>query len=128
MEGKKEKECVGGREEKREIGQQEQEVGGEFQLRRQKERERKREVVSRPSPPQPSDSVMRRAWLLVATHRATVTRGALLLPACLPPTPHPITASTFPPTTLLLTGSTYYLTHTYTSHSVSLHTHRQTAD
>lgn len=26
----------------------------------------------------------RRAWLLVATHRATVTRGALLLPACLP--------------------------------------------
>lgn len=42
--------------------------------------------------------------------------------ACLPPTPHPITASTFPPTTLLLTDSTYYLTHTHTPHSVSLHT------
>lgn len=42
--------------------------------------------------------------------------------ACLPPTPHPVTASTFPPTTLLLTGFTYYLTHTRTSHSVSLHT------
>lgn len=32
------------------------------------------------------------------------------LPACLPPTLHPITASTFPPTTLLLKGSAYYLT------------------
>lgn len=42
--------------------------------------------------------------------------------ACLPPTLHPVTASTFPPTTLLLTGFTYYFSHTRTSHSVSLHT------
>lgn len=49
------------------------------------ETEKWREVVPSIAPSAQQQSQReRRAWLLVATHRATVTRGALLQPACLP--------------------------------------------
>lgn len=76
------------------------------------------ERKSRPSPPQHRNRVMRRAWKLVATHRATVTRRALLLPACLPHQIQSNPAPFLPPhSTHRLT---YYLNHT---HIYTCHTH-----
>lgn len=59
---------------------QAQEVG----VKREGGKERKERERGSPVHRPLSPTTERRVWLLVATHGATVARGALLLPACLP--------------------------------------------
>ena len=102
---------VGKNKKKQKGGQGTSKAGMEFELERQRG-----SPIQRPLSSATVSWAGRRAWLLLATHRATVTRGALLLPACLPLHIQYLPVPFLPPHS---TYRVYLLPHTL---SVSLHT------